>query len=236
MTQLDMIGFDADDTLWHTEYLYKEAQASFLHLLSHYHPPEQIAAKLYETEVKNLQHFGYGIKSYVLSMIETAIELSDKQVTGRDIQVLLDIGREMLSADVQLLDGVAETIQQLAGTHALMMITKGDLFEQESKINRSGIERNFRHVEVLSDKSQAAYEVLLTRYKLAPARFLMVGNSLRSDVWPVLNLGAWAAYIPYQATWAHELSEEPSTTQPRYYRLGNLGQLAGLIEQIEASA
>ncbi len=233
MPRLEMIAFDADDTLWHTEHLYAEAQSSFLRLLSNYHPPDWIAARLYDTEVKNLEHFGYGIKSYVLSMIETAIELSEGRVTGMDIQALLAIGRRMLSADVLLLDRAADTIRQLAPTHSLMLITKGDLFEQEGKITRSGLVHYFRHVEVVSDKTRAAYEALLTRHGIAPERFLMVGNSLRSDVWPVLELGGYAVYIPYQATWAHELSDEPPATQPRFHRLEHLGQLDELIAKIE---
>ncbi len=229
-----MIAFDADDTLWHTEHLYAEAQKDFLQLLSHYHPPEWVAARLYETEVKNLEHFGYGIKSYVLSMIETAIELSEGRVTGKDVQALLEIGRHMLAADVLLLDRAAETIQQLAATHSLMMITKGDLFEQEGKITRSGLVHHFQHVEVVSDKTKATYESLLKEHHIAPERFLMVGNSLRSDVWPVLELGGYAVYIPYHATWAHEAGEEPPATQPRFYRLEHLGQLGELIGRIEA--
>jgi putative hydrolase of the HAD superfamily len=234
MPQLAIIAFDADDTLWHTEHLYAEAKAAFLQLLSQYHPPEWIDSRLYDTEVKNLSHFGYGIKSYVLSTIETAIELSEGRVMGKEIQTLLEIGRSMIAADVELLDHASETVQQLSSAYPLMLVTKGDLFEQEGRITRSGLMQYFKYIEVVSDKTRATYEALLVKHSLTPEHFLMVGNSLRSDVWPVLELGGYAVYIPYHATWAHELGEEPPASQPRYWRLDNLGQLGELIERIEA--
>ena len=232
MTCLDMIAFDADDTLWHTEHLYAEAQATFQQLLAHYHAPEWIAARLYDREVGNLQHFGYGIKSYILSMIEAAIELSDGRMTGRDIQTIIDIGHHMLSADVQLLDHTSEVVRRLAMTYPLMLITKGDLYEQEGKVARSGLASFFKYIEIVTDKTDDSYQAILSKHALSPVSFLMVGNSLRSDIWPVLNLGGYAAYVPYHTTWAHEVVDEPLADQPRFYRLEHLGQLPELIERL----
>ena len=234
MTRLDIIALDADDTLWHTEYLYTEAQAEFLQLLSRYHPPEWIAARLYDTEVKNLQHFGYGIKSYALSMIETAIELSEGRVMGSDVQKLINIARHMLEADVQLMDHTSDVVHDLAASHPLMLITKGDLHEQEGKVARSGLATFLKYVEIVDDKTVETYKILLARHGIKPEVFLMVGNSLRSDIWPVLQIGGYAVYIPYRATWAHEVSEEPPATQQHYYRLEHLGQLGELVRGIES--
>jgi putative hydrolase of the HAD superfamily len=205
----DLIAFDADDTLWHTEDLYVASQERFRQLLARYHSPEWIDEKLFATEMRNLATFGYGIKGFVLSMIETAIELTEGRIGGGEIQRIIDMGREMLSADIRLLDGVAETVAALSQRYPLMIITKGDLFDQETKIARSGLGPHFRHVEIVSDKTEAAYAALLKRHGLAPERFLMVGNSLRSDILPVVGLGGRAVYIPYHLTWAHEQVSEP---------------------------
>jgi putative hydrolase of the HAD superfamily len=190
MPLFDRIAFDADDTLWHNERLYTEAQAKFTQLLSQYHKPEWIHERLYQTEIRNLQHFGYGIKAFALSMIETAVELTEGRISGHDIQTLINVAREMLSANVQLLDHVEETIQELAKTYPLMVITKGDLLDQETKIIRSGLMKYFQNIEVVSHKTVESYERILKRYSLTPKRFLMIGNSLRSDILPILELDA----------------------------------------------
>lgn len=233
MPRFEVIAFDADDTLWHSERLYVGAQAQLKQLLAQYHSPEWIDQRLYQTEMRNLQHFGYGIKAFALSMIETAIELTEGRVAGGDIQAIIDAAKAMLAADIELLEHVAEALEQLTRTHALMLITKGDLRDQELKIARSGLAAHFRHVEIVSDKSRASYDVLLRRHGIAPARFLMVGNSLRSDILPVLDLGASAVYVPYQLTWAHEAAARPASGQPGYYEIAHLGQLPGLIASLE---
>ncbi len=233
MSTFEIVAFDADDTLWANERLYIEAQAQFRQLLAHYHSPEWIDARLYETEMRNLAHFGYGIKAFALSMIETAIELTEGRVAGRDVQTIIDLARGMLGAEVELLDFVAETVPQVAATHPLMLITKGDLRDQEGKIARSGLAAYFRHIEVVSDKRRDDYAAILAHYGVAPERFLMVGNSLRSDILPVLELGASAVYVPAELTWAHETAEPPAASQPRYYQLAHLGQLPGLLAQLE---
>ena len=225
------IGFDADDTLWHTETLYTGAQVRFKRLLLQYHSPEWIEERLYQTEIGNLQCFGYGIKAFALNMIETAIALTEGRIAGSEIQAVVDLAKEMLAADVQLLEHVVETVVQLATEYDLMLITKGDLYEQESKIARSGLARHFRHVEVVADKTRDRYQALLARHQIEPAQFLMVGNSLRSDVLPVLALGGCAVYIPYQLTWAHEVADPPPAGHPGYYQLEHLGLLPGLLRK-----
>lgn len=232
MTRFETIAFDADDTLWHSERLYVNTQTRFKQLLAHYHSPEWIEERLYQTEMRNLQHFGYGIKAFALSMIETALELTEGRVAGQDVQAIIGWAKEMLAAEVELLEHVAGTIAALARSYPLMLITKGDLRDQEAKIARSGLTPYFRHVEIVSDKSRESYAGLLQRHGLTPARFLMVGNSLRSDILPVLALGASAVYVPYQLTWLHE-SGEPPAGQPGYYELEHLGLLPALLENLE---
>lgn len=235
MSKFDMIAFDADDTLWHNERLYTEAQASFRRLLGQYQSPQWIDERLYQTEMHNLEHFGYGIKAFALSMIETAVELTEGRISGKDIQAIINLAKEMLAADVELLDHTAETVSHLATIYPLMLVTKGDMRDQEMKIARSGLGSYFRHIEIVSDKSRENYKSLLQRHRIKPERFLMVGNSLRSDILPVLALGAWAVYIPYAMTWAHELAEPPPSGQPGYYEIEHLGQLPALLEGIDRS-
>jgi putative hydrolase of the HAD superfamily len=233
MPRFDLIGFDADDTLWHNERLYTEAQTRFKQLLAHYHSAEWIAERLYATEMRNLPHFGYGIKAFALSMIETAVELTEGRIGGGDIQTIVNLARAMIAAEVELLAHVPETLAHLAESHHLLVITKGDLRDQEAKIARSGLAQHFRHVEIVSDKSEAGYATILRRHGVAPARFLMVGNSLRSDIWPVLRLGASAIYIPYHETWVHELADPPEAGHPGYAALEHMGQLPGWLERHE---
>src|SRR3972149_8325975 len=168
MPRFDTIAFDADDTLWHNERLYVNAQAKFKQLLAQYHSPEWIDERLYQTEMRNLHHFGYGIKAFALSMIETALELTEGRLSGSDIQTIINSAREMLAAEVELLEHVADTIPGLAAAYPLMLITKGDLRDQEMKITRSGLASHFRHIEIVSDKGRDNYEALLQRYAIPP--------------------------------------------------------------------
>lgn len=233
MSMFDVIAFDADDTLWHNERLYVDTQTKFAQLLARYHEPKWINARLYETEMRNLQHFGYGIKGFALSMIETAVELTEGRISGKDIQTLIDLAKEMLDAEVQLLVKVRETIIQLAQNYRLMVITKGDLLDQETKIARSGLGAYFQHIVVVSQKSRERYERLLQKHALEPSRFLMVGNSLRSDILPVLETGGYAVHIPYEITWSHEVTDPPPTGQPGYFQLEHMGQLPALLAKLE---
>lgn len=233
MSRFDMIAFDADDTLWQNESLYGAAQAGFQQLLSQYHSREWIESRLYQTEMRNLEHFGYGIKAFALSMIETAVELTEGRIIGSDVQRIIDLARVMLTADVDLLDGVADTLRILAERYPLMVITKGDLRDQESKVVRSGLAELFTAVEIVSDKTVAGYTTVLRRHGIEPARFVMVGNSLRSDILPVLQLGGQAVHIPHTLTWAHEAAEPPEAGSVGFHALTSIVELPSLLAQLE---
>jgi putative hydrolase of the HAD superfamily len=235
MPHFTILAFDADDTLWHNERLYINTQARFAQLLAHYHPADWVQNQLYQTETRNIAHFGYGIKAFALSMIETAVELTEGRISGQDIGEIVGWAKEMLTARVELLDHVAETIPQLAQNHTLMVITKGDLLDQENKIIKSGLGAYFRHVEVVSHKRREDYARILTEHGIPPERFLMVGNSLKSDILPILELGGTAVYVPYETTWLHEVTDPPPAGQERYHEIEHFGQLAGLILQLENS-
>jgi putative hydrolase of the HAD superfamily len=232
---VDMIAFDADDTLWHSESLYAEAQDQFSHLLAPYADAARIADVLHQTELRNLPLYGYGIKGFALSMIEAALDLSQRRISGIELQQVLDLAKHMLSAEVELLDHVPDVIARLAETYPLMLITKGDLTHQAAKIEQSGLKPYFQYIEIVADKTPESYAALLARYHLQPARFLMVGNSMRSDVLPVLELGGQAVYVPYAITWAHERVDVPGEQQGRYHELAHLGELPALVEQLRQS-
>jgi putative hydrolase of the HAD superfamily len=183
--------------------------------------------------MRNLAHFGYGIKAFTLSMIETAIELTDGRVTGREIQQIIDAAREMLLADIELLDYASETLAILAADHRLMLVTKGDLLDQETKISRSGLAQRFKYIEIVSDKSAQTYNAILSRHSTLPRDFLMVGNSLRSDILPVLEIGGSAVYVPQELTWVHETAETTPAEHPGFYQIQHLGELPGLVQRLE---
>ncbi len=228
----EIIAFDADDTLWHNESIYLDTHEKFQQLLRQYHSEEWIQQRLHETEIRNLQHFGYGIKGFTLSMIETAIELSEGRVSANEIQTIIELGKEMLRAPVELLDGVASTLAQLAASYKLMLITKGDLLDQESKIARSGLGDYFRHIEVVSEKNVETYQRLAAKHNIAPAHFLMVGNSLKSDILPVIAMGGQAVYIPYHTTWVHERVAEEDLATRQYVTIQNIGELPTLLDKL----
>lgn len=232
MPHFDLIVLDADDTLWHNERLYTRAQDRFVSLLAKYHDPDWVRARLFQTETRNMAHFGYGIKAFALSMIETSVELTEGCITGAEVKVIIEQARDMIDAPVELLDGVAETVPALAAIFPLMVITKGDLLDQERKINRSGLRNYFSHIEIVSDKTRAVYAGLLEDHAIRPERFLMVGNSLRSDILPVLELGGCAVYLPYATTWTHELAEHPAQGSPGFYQIGAFGELPGLLKRL----
>lgn len=202
------IAFDADDTLWANEDLFVAAQQQYLELLAPYRANWDLE-ELHAAERRNLAYFGYGIKGFTLSMIETAIEVSDGAIPGRDIATIIDMARAMVHAPLTLLPGVADIIPALARDYQLHLITKGDLFDQEAKIARSGLAEYFRHIDIISDKTPAAYQQILKRTDIEPQSFVMVGNSLRSDILPVVAIGAHAIHVPYHLTWAHEHVDVP---------------------------
>lgn len=229
----DVIAFDADDTLWHTECHFLEVQERFRELLRPFAPDTAIQACLHTAIIRNIEPFGYGIKSFVLSMIEAAVELSAGRIPGSQVQRIVDFGHEMRARPVEPLPGVTEVLASLAGRR-LMVVTKGDLLDQEDKLARSGLGHRFWRLEVLSEKDEAAYRGVLERCGAAPERFLMVGNSVRSDVLPVLALGGHAVHVPYPITWAHERVEGVSGATHGYAELSDLRELPAWLARREA--
>lgn len=227
------IAFDCDDTLWHSETLFALTQERFRDLLGGHAPADDIDAALLATESRNLRLFGYGVKGFTLSMVETAIELTDGRVTGREIQAILDLGRFMLDHPVELLPGVEDAIDRLRVDHRLMAITKGDLFNQESKIARSGLGDRFWRIEIVSEKDPETYRRVLDAHGVPPAEFLMVGNSVRSDVLPVVEIGGRAVHIPYAITWEHERVDE-TTDGPPFPVLDSMDGLPALVEALKS--
>ena len=228
----ETIAFDADDTLWHNETYYQQAKMQFTQLLSKYQDQEYARRMLDEIEVHNIDIYGYGTKMFSLSMIETAIELSDGKIKGSEIGQIIDISKEMLTNDVELFEHAEETLAKLMPRFDLMLVTKGDHFEQERKIALSGLSGYFRYIEIVTEKSQEMYQALMAKYDLHPERFLMVGNSLRSDIQPVLAIGGRAVYIPNEYTWFHEDLPREEIDQTAYDELEHISQLPGHIDQL----
>ena len=227
------IAFDADDTLWHNESLYSAIQEKFRELLAPYHAPNWIDAKLLATEKRNVTHFGYGIKGFTLSMVETAIELTEGRISGHEIAHILGFAKEMLAAPVELLPGAADVVDQLGRDRRLLLITKGDLFDQETKLARSGLGGHFQQVEIVHEKDAAVYAAILDRHGIAPGDFLMVGNSLRSDILPVLAVGGQAAHVPYAITWQHEAADQPAPDTPGFYALASIADVPALVARLQ---
>ncbi|MFD2528771.1 MULTISPECIES: HAD family hydrolase [Polaribacter] len=201
---IKVIAFDADDTLWVNETYFREAEETFAELISKYETKNKIDQELFKTEIKNLEIYGYGIKGFVLSMVECALELSNYKLPQKTIEKILDIGKEMLAQPIELLDGVEEVLSNLQGKYKLIVATKGDLLDQEKKLEKSNLLKYFHHIEVMSDKKEKDYLKLMKHLEVEPSELLMIGNSLKSDVLPLVALGASAIHIPFHTTWAHE--------------------------------
>ncbi|GEC79379.1 HAD family hydrolase [Flavobacterium aquatile] len=199
-----IIAFDADDTLWHNEPYFDEAQAKFCELFADYASKQEILQLILSHQVKNLPLYGFGIKAFTLSMIDSALELTSDQISGQGIKKIIDIGRDLLQKPVELLPEVEEVLKQLKGKYKLVVATKGDLKDQHRKLHDSGIGHYFHHIEVMSDKKELDYEKMLSRLDIKPEDFIMIGNSLKSDVLPVLNIGGHGYHIPYHTTWEYE--------------------------------
>ena len=199
-----IIAFDADDTLWHNEPYFDEAQERFCVLFQDYASSQEILGLILNHQIKNLPLYGFGIKAFTLSMIESALELTNHKISGQNIQKVIQIGKDLLQKPVELLPNVTEVLEQLKGSHKLIVATKGDLKDQHRKLHDSGIGAYFHHIEVMSDKAELDYEKMLCRLDCKAEDFLMIGNSLKSDVLPVLNIGGHAIHIPYHTTWEYE--------------------------------
>lgn len=231
-----VLGFDGDDTLWHSESRFEVTQGEFRELLQRHAPEADIDRRLAEMEMKNLNVYGYGVKSFTLSMLETAIELTEGRIPAADLEVILGWGKRMLMAPTELLEGVAETLRSLSGRYDLMLITKGDLFDQEGKLARSGLGELFWGVDVLSEKNVDAYQAVFKRRGIEPSKFVMVGNSLRSDIVPVVSLGARAVHIPYHVTWKHEEVPESELPADGWVRIASIKALPTALDELADNA
>jgi putative hydrolase of the HAD superfamily len=228
-----VIGFDADDTLWHNETIFEKVHERYRELLARYHDASTVDRTLFATEMRNLELYGYGVKGFTLSAIETAIELTEAKISAEEIRQLVRLGQEMIQHPVELLDGVEETLRALSSRHRLILITKGDLRDQERKLARSGLAGNFAAVEIVSEKNEVTYKKILQAREIEPERFLMVGNSAKSDILPVLKLGGAGAYIPYRLTWAAEHVEELPLKNPLFFRIESIRQLTRVLDDLQ---
>ncbi|WP_452230145.1 MULTISPECIES: HAD family hydrolase [unclassified Lacinutrix] len=226
---IKVIGFDADDTLWVNETYFRDAELEFAKLLGGFETANKVDQELFKMEMKNLPLYGYGVKGFVLSMVEMALELSNYTISNKTIEKILNIGKQMLKEPVELLDGVEETLKGLSGKYKLIVATKGDLLDQERKLEKSGLLDYFHHIEVLSDKKEENYSKLLKHLDINPSEFLMIGNSLKSDILPLINIKAKAIHIPFHTTWAHEQVTEKETNGKAYRTVKSLKEILNLV-------
>lgn len=222
LSNIQVIGFDADDTLWVNETYFRETEERFAELLEGYETKNKIDQELFKMEMQNLELYGYGIKGFMLSMIESALDLSNNMISQQTISKILNLGKNMINHTVELLDGVEEVLHALSGKYRLIVLTKGDLLDQERKLEKSGLSKYFHHVEVLSDKKEENYKNLLEHLEISVDSFLMVGNSLKSDVIPILNIGGKAVHVPFHTTWAHEMVSEEEERTNNHIRLNSI--------------
>jgi putative hydrolase of the HAD superfamily len=223
------IGFDADDTLWHNENIFEKVHERYYKLLAQHHDPTTIERALFATEGRNLGLYGYGIKGYMLSAIETAIDLTEGKISTSELREILALGREMMNHPVELLEGARETLDQLAPSHRLLLITKGDLRDQERKLAKSGLADRFSAVEIVSEKDVRTYGRIFGKHGIDATRFLMVGNSVKSDILPVLALGGSGVHVPYRILWGHEEAEIPKVEVGRFYQAASLRELPDIV-------
>ncbi|HNQ27419.1 MAG TPA: HAD family hydrolase [Aquaticitalea sp.] len=228
---IKVIGFDADDTLWVNETYFRDAELAFANLLSCYETVNKIDQELFRKEMENLPLYGYGVKGFVLSMVEMALEISNNNVPNTTMQSILEIGKDMLNKPVELLEGVQEVLHTLSNDFRLILVTKGDLLDQERKLDKSGLSDYFHHIEVLSDKQEANYSKLLNHLDIRPSEFLMIGNSLKSDILPLVNIKAKAIHVPFHTTWLHEQVSESQAKHKKYRTVNNLLEILPLLEK-----
>ncbi len=226
---IKVVGFDADDTLWVNEPYYRENEYQLASLLSDYMPKEELIRKLYQIELGNIEAYGYGIKSFMLSMIQTAIEVSEGNISTNKILEIIGLGKDMLAKNIELLDGVKKVLNQLYGNFRLILVTKGDLLDQERKLRKSRLEKYFHHIEIVSDKHENSYKKLIKHLDIKPAEFLMVGNSMKSDIIPAINIGCQAVFVPYHTTWVHEYVENTEIDRALFTEIEKLTDLPALL-------
>ncbi len=226
---IKVIAFDADDTLFVNEPYFQQTEEKFCELMQDYLSHQGLSQELFKIEIQNLEHYGYGIKGYILSMIEAAMIISDKTIHIDVIEKIIGFGKELLHKPIELLSDVEPTLQQLFGKYKLIVATKGDLLDQRRKLHNSGLGHFFHHIEVMSDKKEADYNDLLKRLEIQPSEFLMIGNSLKSDVLPVLNIGGYAIHVPFHTTWEHEKIDH-KVVHPNFKQINIISEVLNCIK------
>ena len=235
---IDMVGFDADDTLWRSEDYFHAAQDEFERIVSRHVDLGDTALRdrLYAVESGNIAVFGYGVKGMALSMVEAAVDITDGRIPARDLHRIVQIAKDMLRHPVELLPGVRDAVEAVAAEHAVVLITKGDLFHQEAKVRDSGLADLFRRIEIVSEKDMTTYARLLDEFDIPADRFAMVGNSMRSDIVPVLELGGWGVHVPYHLTWAHEAEAADVSGHPRLRQVATAAGLPQALRDLSGMA
>ena len=233
-----MVGFDADDTLWRSQDYFDAAQLEFERIVGVHADlsDDDVRQRLYEVEGRNISVFGYGVKGMVLSMIEAAVELCGARISALELHRIVELGKELLRHPVELLPDIREAVEAIGRDFEVVLITKGDLFHQEAKVRECGLANLFRRIEIVSEKDTATYARLLEEFDIPPQRFLMIGNSLRSDIAPVLALGGWGIHVPYHTTWAHEQQSDVAQDHPRLRVVANAAGLPAAVADIAARA
>ncbi len=225
-----IIGFDADDTLWVNEPYYRDTEDLFCELLSGFQSPEKTSKELFRLEIKNLKQYGYGAKGFMLSMIETALLICNNEIEPSIINKIIDLGKDLLNKPVVLLDGIQELLEKLNKKgYKIIVATKGDLLDQERKLQKSNLEKYFHHIEIMSDKKESNYLKLLSHLEVNPKDFLMIGNSLKSDIIPVIEIGGYGIHVPYHTTWSHENIERPETLN-NFLAIDTISEISEILE------
>jgi len=227
MDKIKVIGFDADDTLWVNEPYYQDVEKTFCKLLDNYLPADKVSAELLKTEIDNLDRYGYGAKGFTLSMVETALRISDNKLSAKTIDTIIQIGKSLLEQPIELLDDIDFLLNNLKNKYRLIVATKGDLLDQQRKLNTSGLLHHFHHIEIMHDKNEIEYQKLFKRLDIKNEEFLMVGNSLKSDILPVISIGGHAIHIPYHITWQHETADNNNFA--KYREISKLTELLNIL-------
>lgn len=237
-SRIRMIGFDADDTLWRSQDYFDQAQLDFERIVGGYIDlrDARVHERLYEIETRNIGVFGYGVKGMVLSMIEAAVEITAERISAADLHRIVELGKDLLRHPVEILPGIPEAVAEIAAEFEVVLITKGDLFHQEAKVKQCGLADLFRRIEIVSEKDRDTYARLLREFDLPAERFVMIGNSLRSDIAPVLALGGWGIHVPYHTTWAHENEAEIAADAPRLRRVAQASALPQAVRELARAA
>jgi putative hydrolase of the HAD superfamily len=229
LKEIQVIAFDADDTLWENENFFRDAEHEFCQIMAEFVPVKEAIEALYKVELQNMELYGYGIKAFMLSLIETSLLISQGSVRPEQTEAIIAIGKRMLQKDVILLDSVVDLLEKLYGRFKLVVASKGDLLDQERKLKKSGLLKYFHHIEIMTHKREENYRELLKHLDIGPEKFMMVGNSLRSDVLPVIRLGGYAAHIPYYTTWEHELMDPAEINSTRFFELRQIHDVLRLF-------